>query len=118
MTDGNAETQTAETSVAFVYATYPDADTAREAAAALLNANLIACANIIPGMIAVYRWQGDVETASEVAVIYKTVQAKAETLVLRIRDLHPYEEPAVVVLPTIGGSSSFLDWVRAEAGGE
>lgn len=99
---------------ALVYTTAPDADAARQLATRLLEAGLIACANIMPGMTAVYRWQGRVETAGEVAVILKTTQALAPEVVSAIQEHHPYETPAALIVGVDGGSEDFLNWISTE----
>ena len=43
----------------FVYTTYPSIVEAEKAGRALVELRLAACVNILPGMISLYRWQGD-----------------------------------------------------------
>ena len=35
-------------------------------------------------------------------------------LAARIEELHPYDLPEVLALPAVGGSESYLEWVRTE----
>ena len=35
----------------------------------------------------------------------------------RLRELHPYEVPAMLVLPITGGNEDYLDWARAQTEG-
>jgi periplasmic divalent cation tolerance protein len=72
-----------------LYMTAPDAETAQRIAEALVEARLAACANIFPGMRSIYRWQGVIETAEEVAAIFKTAAALAEAACALIVRLHP-----------------------------
>ena len=53
-----------------LYTTWPDADSAREAAAALLEEGLIACANILSGSTSIYRWQGEVKQEGEIVALF------------------------------------------------
>ena len=94
-----------------VYSTAPDQAAAELLARILVDERLAACANILPGMRAIYRWQGTVESADEVVLLLKTTAAQAEALGARLRTLHPYEEPCVLVLPVAGGSASYLAWI-------
>ena len=48
-----------------IYTTWPDADSAQAAAGIAVTEGLCACANLLPGMTSVYRWQGAIETAAE-----------------------------------------------------
>lgn len=99
----------------WVYTTWPDAQTAQEAAARLVSERLCACANILPGMTSVYEWEGQVETASETAMALKTTTDRIAALQLRFHDLHPYDEPCFLALTvdTNGSARSFLDWISA-----
>lgn len=93
----------------------PDADTAQRIGRALVEERLAACVNVIPGVSSIYRWKGAVEEAAEVLLVVKTRAARADALAARVRTLHPYELPEVVVLPVRGGSRAYLQWVAAES---
>jgi periplasmic divalent cation tolerance protein len=97
-----------------VYATFPDPATAEAIGGRLLDAGLVACVNILPGMTSIYVWQGQRHRDSECAAIMKTRAALAEQVVAEARRLHPYENPALVVLPVAGGSADFLAWISAQ----
>ena len=94
-----------------VFSTWPDAEKARAAAQKLVEEKRIACANLLPGVESIYRWQGKVETSAEVLVIFKTTTANYASLESRIRELHPYEVPEVLALPVASGLPGYLRWV-------
>lgn len=94
-----------------IYATFPDSKTAEVAAYSLLAAGLAACVNILPGMVSIYRWQGAVERADECVVLIKTRQSLADAAIADATRHHPYDTPALVVLPITGGSARYLDWI-------
>ena len=102
-------------SVVVVLLTAPDPETAQRIAQALVEERLAACVNVLPGVRSIYRWQGAVEQASEVLLIAKTQADRSDALAARVRALHPYELPEVVVLPVSGGSEAYLGWVVAES---
>jgi periplasmic divalent cation tolerance protein len=102
----------AEVRVAF--STAPDAAVAARIARALVDERLAACANLIPGVRSIYRFRGAVEDESEVLLVIKTRADRVDALAERLRALHPYEVPELLVLPTAGGLAPYLDWVRAE----
>lgn len=99
--------------VRLIYATCPDLDTARAIARVLVEESLVACANYWSGMESCYRWQGAIETAPEAVLLVKTVASRVSAVVDRMVALHPYEVPAVMVLPLDGGHGPYLDWIRA-----
>jgi periplasmic divalent cation tolerance protein len=100
--------------IRLIYTTWPDAQTAQRAAWSLVEQGLAACANILGPMNSIYRWEGKIEMAGEVPVLFKTTAGQAAELVDRIASLHPYEVPAVVAWQVDAASSHapFLDWIR------
>ena len=100
--------------IVFVYATYPDLEMAKEAAASAVKDELAACANILPSMVSVYRWQGEIETANEVAAIFKTRKDLVPELMQSLRDLHPYDVPALLELPVDRVDGPYGAWLMAE----
>lgn len=101
--------------VRVVLVTAPGVEVARSLAHALVEARLAACANLVPGVRSVYRWEGEVQEDEEVLLVLKTRADRGSELASRIRELHPYDLPEVLELPAVGGSAAYLDWVRAEA---
>lgn len=100
--------------VRFVYVTTGEEAEADRIAEAVVAERLAACANIIPGMRSVYRWQGKVERGQETVLVLKTTAALSAQLTARIKALHSYEVPCVVTLAVDGGNPDFLAWVVAE----
>jgi periplasmic divalent cation tolerance protein len=97
-----------------LYSTFPDGESAGKAAHALIEAELAACVNISGPMTSVYRWQGKIETASEVSVFVKTRRALADRAIAIARAVHPYDLPCFLTLPIIGGDVDYLDWIRRQ----
>lgn len=100
-----------------VYSTFPDAASAERAAAGLVEARLAACVALLPGMVSIYRWQGAVERADEVILLAKTRAALAEAVLAAIAATHPYEVPALLVLPVASASAAYGAWIEAETAG-
>ncbi len=99
-----------------VMTTVPDALVAGSIATRLLEENLVACVNILPGVLSLYRWQGEIRRDSEVLLLAKTTSAVVANLSERIVELHPYDLPEVLALPAPAGSVEYFDWVRGEVG--
>jgi periplasmic divalent cation tolerance protein len=87
---------------------------AEQIARALLEERLAACVNIVPGLTSIYRWKGDVETASELLLLIKTTAACVEGLEATLRRLHSYEVPEFLVLTPEAAGKSWLDWLLHE----
>jgi periplasmic divalent cation tolerance protein len=94
--------------------TCPDADTASVIARTLVEERLAACVSQLPGVVSTYRWQGQVETAGEIALLIKTTTACFDALAARLRELHPYELPELVAVEVRAGLPDYLAWVAAQ----
>ncbi|MDJ0513660.1 MAG: divalent-cation tolerance protein CutA [Methyloceanibacter sp.] len=97
-----------------IYSTFPNLDDAKRIGGALVDARLAACVNIFPGMVSIYEWEGARETAEEVAMIIKTRARLQEKVMAEVKRLHPHDVPALLVLPTQGGSAEYCDWIIQE----
>ena len=95
----------------FVYTTFSNLVEAEAVAKVIVERRLAACANILPGMISHYWWQGTVGRAEEVVALFKTRVALAEDVRAAIRELHSYEVPAISVLPVESVDSDYLNWL-------
>lgn len=94
-----------------VLCTCPDEDSAQLIAEQLVDNNLAACVNILPGIISVYRWLGSRERAQEHLLIIKSTSQVYSKLEETIRELHPYELPEVIAVPIENGNSDYLSWI-------
>jgi len=97
-----------------IYTTFPSPEAAERVGGELVDAGLVACVNIIPGMTAIYIWEGQRQRDSECVMLMKTRAGLADTVIARARSLHPYTNPALIVLPVSGGSDDFLRWIEAQ----
>ncbi len=97
-----------------IYATFPSLAEAERIGGALVEQGLAACVNILPGMVSIYVWKGVQHRDQEVAMLIKTRAALAERAMDAVAKLHPYEVPALVVLPFSGGGQPFLRWIAGQ----
>jgi periplasmic divalent cation tolerance protein len=104
--------------ITLIYATVPTLAVGREIAGILIAERLIACANLLPGMISVYRWNDVVEEAEEAVLICKTSRDRVNEARDRLAGLHPYEVPAILEIADVGGHYPFLVWVAGETAQE
>lgn len=100
-----------------VYTTYPSIVEAETAGKGLVEAGLAACVNIIPEMVSIFRWKGQVERGNEVIMIIKTRASLGEKVAAAVRAGHPFETPAIVILPTAGGDKDYVSWILEETAG-
>lgn len=100
-----------------VFSTCSSREEAARIARDLVESRLAACVNMIPAVNSVYRWQGAVEEAEEVALIVKSSRALFEPLRARIEKLSSYTTPEIVALPIVEGSEAYLHWMNAALAG-
>lgn len=94
-----------------IYSTFPSPAEAERVGTQLVDGGLAACVNIIPGMTAIYIWQGQRQRESECVMIIKTQAGLGDAVIAEARKLHPYTNPALLVIPVDGGSEDFLRWI-------
>ncbi|MEN3371676.1 divalent-cation tolerance protein CutA [Dechloromonas sp. ZS-1] len=92
----------------------PDEATANAIALALVEEKFAACVNILPRVQSVYRWQGAVESASEIPLLIKSTVGCYAELEAAIRARHPYDVPEIIALPITQGLPAYLNWIATE----
>jgi len=97
-----------------VYATFGSADEAAEIGRTLVEERLAACANILGPCRSIYRWQGRIEDAQEIAILFKTTAEGANALIARLAELHSYDVPAAVVWPIETALPAYAQWIEDE----
>lgn len=97
-----------------VYATFPSLEEAERIGGRLVDDGLAACVNILPGMVSVYVWQGQRLRDTECAMIIKSRASLADRIIETMREMHSYDNPALVVIDIANGSPPFLDWIMAQ----
>jgi len=97
-----------------ILSAYPSRSAAERAARALVRERTLACATVIPGGRAFYRWNGK-DHADPTALLWgKTLASRARAAVKAIRAIHPDTVPEILVLPVRGGHGPYLDWLAGE----
>ncbi len=97
-----------------LYITAGSRDEAKKIGRALVEARLVACANIIDGMESVYWWEGKLTEDREAVLIVKTRAELVPAVTAKVKALHSYTVPCVVALPIQDGNPDYLAWVAAE----
>lgn len=99
-----------------IYATFETMENAKAVAHMIIKQHLGACVNILPNVISIFEWEGDVTEAAEVVVIVKSCHSREAKLIALIGKHHDYDEPAIISLPVVGGAATYLDWARDQVG--
>jgi periplasmic divalent cation tolerance protein len=98
--------------VVSVYAVFANSDEAERIGQLMVEERLAACVNILGPVRSIYRWQGKIESAHEVAAIFKTHHWHADTLIERVAALHSHDIPCVVAWPIDKILRSYAEWVE------
>ncbi len=96
------------------YITCRDSLEAEQLAANLMENRLIACANIMPTMKSIYRWQGRIERQNEIALIVKTTENQKNRVMDAILKHHSYETPCILFTKIVDGNPNYLEWIREQ----
>lgn len=118
--DARADSSTltgGEHDLVVMLSTAPDLLLAKRIAHMLVEEHYAACVNLGAPVLSMYMWEGKLEGTEEVPITIKTTQERVPALISRLLELHPYDVPEVLVLPVIGGSSRYLEWVRDQSSG-
>ena len=95
-----------------VLVTVGNSQEAAQLARSLVEKRLVACANMVPGILSWYWWENNVTEDQEVLLIMKSSREKFAELEKEILRLHSYAVPEVIALQIVEGSKNYLDWIE------
>lgn len=91
--------------------TIDDPEKASQIARLLIEKKLVACVNIVPEILSIYHWKGQVCEDTERLMIMKTRFDLFPDLEKAIKKLHPYEVPEIIALNIEAGWPDYLRWI-------
>jgi periplasmic divalent cation tolerance protein len=91
--------------------TFPDAEIARRISNQLVNERFAACANILPSVESIYRWNEKIESGNETLVFFKVSVERQPAFQDKLRSLHPYDVPEIIFFAIASGLPEYLRWV-------
>lgn len=94
-----------------VLCTTPDESSGRQLANQVLQEKLAACVTLLPGATSFYYWDDKLQQDNEIQLIVKTDSQHQQALLQRLKVLHPYQTPELLVLPVIHGDPQYLSWL-------
>jgi len=100
--------------VVAIYSTTSNVEDAKKIARVLVKEKLVACVNIIPKIESIYRWKNKIEEDNECVIIAKTTDKNIDKTIKKIKEVHTYEVPDIIVLPIINGLDEYLNYIKDE----
>ncbi len=101
-----------------VTTTLPTEENAQAIAEAVVRERLAACAQVQGPIRSTFRWQGEVDHATEWYCHCKTTRDALPALERLIKSQHPYEVPEIIATAVLGGHGPYLKWIEEEVKGE
>jgi periplasmic divalent cation tolerance protein len=83
----------------------------------LVESQLAACVNIVPGVRSVFRWKGKVQHEGEFLLVAKTLKKNFERVRQVLKELNAYELPEILGFPASHADEAFAAWVAANSTG-
>lgn len=97
-----------------VHSTTGSREEADRICSAVVEARLVACAQISGPIRSTYWWQGKIEQADEYFLMMKTTRDKFDSVAKMIRENHSYDVPDIVAVSLVDGIADYLGWISAE----
>lgn len=97
-----------------VMTTITDIDKGKLLARQIIEEQLVACCNIVPGVTSIYRWKNELCEDQECLLVMKTVETRYIQLSKFILQQHPYETPELIAFPITKSTQEYLSWVIKE----
>jgi periplasmic divalent cation tolerance protein len=97
-----------------LFTTVATIEEAERLARTLLDRRLAACVNLLPAVQSIYRWEGKIESASEILLVIKSRRALFEGIRDVVQSLHSYAVPELIAVPVVDGYAPYLNWIDQE----
>jgi periplasmic divalent cation tolerance protein len=111
---GQGDTVQDERTEVVVLVTTASEEEAARIARSVVEAGLAACANIVPRIRSIYRWEGKVTDEQETLMLLKSRLELFPSLQEEIKRLHSYAVPEIIALPIRKGLNQYLQWIHEE----
>lgn len=80
----------------------------------LVEERLAACVQALPGVRSTYRWDGELQQATETLLLVKTTADRYAALERTLAAHHPYELPEILAVDAAAGLPAYLRWLADE----
>ncbi|OGF67030.1 MAG: hypothetical protein A2Y62_10760 [Candidatus Fischerbacteria bacterium RBG_13_37_8] len=95
-----------------IITTVPNYEAGKKIAHVLVEEHLVACVNIIGQVDSVYSWKDEICEDKEYILFMKTISAKQSKVFKRIKQLHSYEVPELVMIEIKEIGEDYFNWMK------
>ena len=78
----------------------------------LVSKKLVACVQVLGPLVSTYWWQGKIEKTREWLCLIKSKKLFYKKIEECIKRNHPYDVPEIIMMPIVGGSKAYLQWIE------
>ncbi len=78
----------------------------------LVDEELAACVNIIPGITSIYRWEGERCADEEATLLIKTTAGGYDELAEKLSQYHSYDVPEIIAIDPADVATAYAEWVH------
>ncbi|HEY8902790.1 MAG TPA: divalent-cation tolerance protein CutA [Chthoniobacterales bacterium] len=93
--------------------TFSKEEQATDVVRVLVRERLVACGTLLRGARSIYVWEDHLEDTAEIVVIFKTTAAVARAAADRLKELHPYKVPEILILDADCANPAYAQWIIA-----
>ena len=94
-----------------IYTTCSSEDEAKQISKILLDNDLIACSNILPTTLSMFKWDNNIPTQNECTIFLKTIEENYDAVSVLIKENHAYERPCIISIPIKNIDKDFGEWI-------
>lgn len=98
-----------------VISTFPSKELVRQIGTQLIEKQLVACVNCVPGVLSIYEWKGEICEEEEVYAVMKVRSSLYNKLESELLRIHPYETPAVIGIRADQVADGFMQWILSKS---
>jgi len=114
MEDGDMTDERDEQALLVLCTAPATGDVAAELARGLVESRLAACVNLMGPLRSFYRWQGQLQSESELQLVIKTRRPRYPELERWLTEHHPYEVPEILAVEIAAGAPAYLGWLAEQ----
>ena len=95
-----------------IITTVDNIDLGKKIARQLIENELVACVNIVPNILSIYKWDNQINDDNELILIIKTSKENLNKVEETILNLHSYTTPEIISFKINKSNKDYLRWLN------